>query len=52
MYDRDPGPGGVDGQIVAYQHDPDAIYLLSENFETFFKKSNLLLAENPDFLEG
>jgi len=50
MYDRDPGVGGVDGQVIAYQHDPDAIYLLAPDFDTFFKMSNALLREHAAFL--
>jgi len=32
MYDRAPGFGGADGQIIVYQHDPDAINWVAESF--------------------
>jgi cell wall assembly regulator SMI1 len=43
-YDADPSPAGKYGQIIVYQHDPDAIYYVAESFINFFKRSNDLLA--------
>ncbi len=45
-FDSDPTPTGKYGQIIAYQHDPDAIYYLAEDFISFVTKSNDLLEAN------
>ncbi len=50
-WDADPTPAGQIGQIIAYQHDPDAIYYVAPDFLTFIKQSNELLANNPKLLE-
>src|SRR5688572_2311361 len=50
MYDRAPNDGGTDGQIIVYQHDPDAIYWVARNFEEFFQQSNRIIEEN-DLIE-
>jgi len=39
MYDRASGLGGTDGQIIVYQHDPDAIYWVAESFLTLLEDS-------------
>lgn len=53
MFDADPTKHGNYGQIIVYQHDPDAIYYVEKDFLTFYKKSNdLLEAELPDFLNS
>jgi internalin A len=46
LFDGDPTNRGQYGQIIVYQHDPDAIYYVAENFLEFFKKSNDLLQAN------
>lgn len=50
QYDADPSPAGKYGQIIVYQHDPDAIYYVAESFIDFFKRSNDLLAAKSDEL--
>jgi cell wall assembly regulator SMI1 len=50
LYDDDPTDKGNYGQIIVYQHDPDAIYYVAENFLEFFKKSNDLLQANVEEL--
>lgn len=51
-WDADPAPGGKVGQIIVYQHDPEGIYYVAPDFESFLEKSNNLLAENRrEFLE-
>jgi cell wall assembly regulator SMI1 len=45
-FDADPAPSGNYGQIIAYQHDPDAIYYVSANFTAFLRCSNDLLESN------
>jgi cell wall assembly regulator SMI1 len=51
-WDADPAPAGGVGQIIVYQHDPEGIYYVALNFETFLEKSNNLLVENRrEFLE-
>jgi cell wall assembly regulator SMI1 len=45
-YDADPAPGGRHGQIIAYQHDPDAIYYVAESLLEFFRLSNGMVAAN------
>lgn len=49
-YDLDPGIDGQVGQIIAYQHDPDAIYLVANSFNEFFKMSNQLLVTNTSLV--
>ena len=49
-YDADPAIDGQIGQIIAYQHDPDAIYWLANSFGEFFEKSNQLLLTNIDLI--
>lgn len=44
--DVDPAPSGQVGQIIAYQHDPDAIYYIAPDFLSFFTKSNNLLEKH------
>lgn len=46
IFDADPTNKGTYGQIIVYQHDPDGIYYVAENFLSFFKKSNDLLEKN------
>jgi cell wall assembly regulator SMI1 len=45
-FDADPSPSGNYGQIIAYQHDPDAIYYVADNLLQFFKESNDQLESN------
>ncbi len=45
-FDARPSPGGKHGQIIVYQHDPDAIYYVAEDVVEFVKKSNDLLENN------
>lgn len=52
-WDDDPAPTGDKGQIIVYQHDPDAIYFVASDFLTFMRKSNELFTNNPrELLEG
>lgn len=51
FYDAAPGPAGRTGQIIAYQHDPDAMYFVAESFEEFFVKSNRLLKNDSALIE-
>lgn len=44
-FDADPSGEGKYGQIIAYQHDPDAMYYVADSFLEFFKLSNTILAE-------
>ena len=48
MVDNDPATKGSIGQIIVYQHDPDAIYYVADNITEFYKKSLTLLKENAD----
>lgn len=50
LYDADPTRHGRYGQIIVYQHDPDAIYYVAAGFVEFLKKSNDLLTEQADEL--
>src|SRR5438309_379908 len=45
-FDADPAPSGRHGQIIVYQHDPDAVYYVADTFLDFFRQSNELLAAN------
>jgi len=44
-FDADPAPTGNYGQIIVYQHDPDAVYYVGSGFLEFFRRSNQTLAE-------
>ena len=44
-FDADPTDQGEYGQIIVYQHDPDAVYYVASNFLAFFSDSNRLLEE-------
>lgn len=46
LFDGDPTAEGRYGQIIVYQHDPDAVYYVAESFLEFFRKSNALLEAN------
>ncbi|MGB2955531.1 MAG: SMI1/KNR4 family protein [Anaerolineales bacterium] len=48
--DVDPSPSGLVGQIIAYQHDPDAIHYVAPDFLSFLKKSNDLLEKHSQEL--
>jgi len=39
-FDADPTPLGTYGQIIAYQHDPEAVYYLAKDIGEFLRKSN------------
>jgi cell wall assembly regulator SMI1 len=43
MLDTFPTEKGKHGQIIVYQHDPDAIYYVANSFLEFLKMSNNLL---------
>lgn len=45
-FDADPSPDGRYGQIIVYQHDPDAVYYVADSFIEMFQKSNDLMASN------
>jgi cell wall assembly regulator SMI1 len=44
-WDSDPAPAGKVGQIIVYQHNPEAYYYVAPDFETFLLKSNDLFKE-------
>jgi cell wall assembly regulator SMI1 len=50
-YDAHPKRGGKLGQIIAYQHDPDAIYFVAESIDDFFVQSNQLLAVDTNLIQ-
>ncbi len=50
LYDADPTKRGRYGQIIVYQHDPDAIYYVAASFLEFLEQSNDLLAEHVEEL--
>ena len=52
MFDANPTDKGTYGQIIVYQHDPDAVYYMADNFLEFFKKSNDLMESNPELFRG
>jgi cell wall assembly regulator SMI1 len=49
-FDADPTPLGKYGQIIAYQHDPDAVHYLAPNLLEFLRQSNERLEANIDTL--
>jgi cell wall assembly regulator SMI1 len=46
FFDATSSVGGTVGQIIAFQHDPDAMHFLATNFEEFFHNSNILLRDS------
>ena len=46
MIDLDPSPKGTPGQIIAFQHDADAIYWVSDSFSEFLANSLFLFSQN------
>lgn len=55
MLDGAPGPKGTPGQLIAFQHDPDAMYFLAGSFLEFLAASTALyeqrgaeLIDEPD----
>ena len=46
LFDADPTGKGNYGQIIVYQHDPDGVYYVADNFLEFFKNSNDTLEVN------
>jgi cell wall assembly regulator SMI1 len=54
-FDMDPGVAGKPGQVIAYQHDPDAVYFVADSVATFLSSSNTLLerhARDLLFVDG
>jgi cell wall assembly regulator SMI1 len=47
-FDSDPSDAGTPGQIITYQHDPDAIRFFASGVVSFLERSNDLL-EVADF---
>jgi len=45
-FDANPTNKGTYGQIIVYQHDPDGIHYVANNFLEFFRKSNDSLEAN------
>ena len=43
-------PGGREGQIIVYQHDPDAMYVAAETFTAFLERS-IQIVRDEDFVE-
>ena len=52
MLDLDPTEKGVLGQIIVFQHDPDFVYYVADNFLEFLKISMKLLKDNKEELVG
>lgn len=52
MFDLDPTEKGTPGQIIVFQHDPDFVYYVADNFLEFLKISNKLLKDNKEELIG
>ena len=52
MLDLDPTEKGTQGQIIVFQHDPDFVYYVADNFLEFLKISNKLLKDNKEELIG
>ena len=54
-FDTDPGVAGQSGQVIAYQHDPDAMYFVADDIAAFLARSNALLerhARDLLFVDG
>lgn len=43
LFDPVPSPAGKYGQIIAYQHDPDAVYYVAESTAAYLKMSAKIL---------
>ena len=52
MFDLDPTEKGTPGQIIVFQHDPNFVYYVADNFLEFLKISNKLLKDNKEELIG
>ncbi len=55
FFDADPAPGGIHGQMIVYQHDPDAVYWRAASFLELLTLSNDLLEahfEELMFVDG
>ncbi|MBC7899050.1 MAG: SMI1/KNR4 family protein [Saprospiraceae bacterium] len=52
LLDLDPAEKGSAGQIIVFQHDPDFVYYVADNFLDFLKISNKLLKDNKEELIG
>ncbi len=55
FFDADPAPGGAHGQMIVYQHDPDAVYWRAASFLELLTLSNDLLEahfEELMFVDG
>lgn len=51
FFDADPTHYGAYGQIIAYQHDPDAVHYLAADFLTFFRVAvDLMLTHATELL--
>ncbi len=48
MFDTFPTEKGKNGQIIVYQHDPDALYFVADNFLEFLRISNNLLEKKAE----
>ena len=46
FFDADPATGGTRGQIIVYQHDPDAMFWRARTFEEMFEQSNALMEQH------
>jgi cell wall assembly regulator SMI1 len=49
-FDADPAPRGSRGQIITYQHDPDAIRFAAPSLLDFIRQSNSLLEKHAAIL--
>jgi hypothetical protein len=50
MFDATPSIGGTYGQIIVYQHDPDAVFFAAPSLGAFLERSNALFAEQGRLL--
>ena len=43
LFDAAPSPRGSYGQIIVYQHDPDAVYFVADNTDVFLGQTTPIL---------
>jgi cell wall assembly regulator SMI1 len=52
LFDADPAPGGHYGQVLSYQHEPDAIRYCATGLVALLRESNALLEAHGEELLG
>lgn len=50
FFDADPATSGTRGQIIVYQHDPEAVFWCARSFAEMFEQSNALMEQHFDEL--